>query len=229
MADPRDAKARQALPAVVIEDDTTKHVLAPEPMPSHADGPMAASQAILAMWVPGRPRPAQSGRISGKRFIPHATAHRAARLWRERVEREAAFAVEAAGGGDAVEAASGRGAGLWLRLRFVFETEDRRKWGMPHTSRPDGDNLAKLALDALSVGGWFGDDAKAARLEVVKVWGRHAGMGAELRAFRGASAAALDGRQGRPALDDEPDGLPEWLRDAAGDAWVVDHGVEDAD
>lgn len=46
---------------------------------------------------------------------------------------------------------------------------------MPHTSKPDGDNVAKAVLDALKT--WWGDDAQVSDLRVVKRWASADGAG----------------------------------------------------
>ncbi len=39
----------------------------------------------------------------------------------------------------------------------------------PHTSKPDGDNVAKAVLDSMTRCGWWGDDASVSDLRVVKI------------------------------------------------------------
>jgi Holliday junction resolvase RusA-like endonuclease len=197
------------------------------------DGLKAASLPVLSMWVPGTPRPKQSGRFVRGRFVTAATANRGLRLHRERLEREARRAVEHAGGTAEIVAATRKGgalgaAGLHVAARFVFRTADATRWGTPHTSRPDADNLCKMLLDALAAGGWFSgwrdDDAAAARVEPVKVWGQHAGTGVELRAIRDMRRPGLSEAPGEaPLCFACDDGIPEWLR-GHGEAWVIDQG-----
>lgn len=214
----RDQRAREARPCVLELGPGGMRVLwEPPPAPSHADSPAAASTGLFSVWIPGTPRPKQSGRIArdkrGRvRFITHTTANGPAGIWHRRI---VTMAREAAG--EAEWQAKGAKAGLWVRLRFVFSTPCRERWGRAHTMRPDADNLAKLALDALSAAGCLGDDAKAARLDVSKEWGEAAGMGAELRAFYGEREPGNPDPPGRPDwFEDNSDGLPDWLRAAAG-------------
>jgi Holliday junction resolvase RusA-like endonuclease len=49
-------------------------------------------------------------------------------------------------------------------------TADKKRWGYPHTLRPDSDNLAKLVLDAMMAGGLIGDDSAVSLLTVRKTW-----------------------------------------------------------
>lgn len=218
----RDGRAREARPCAVEQDGDRRLIHEPRPSPSHADSAPAASMPVFSIWIPGTPRPKQSGRIArdkrGRvRFITHTTANGPAGIWHRRIVTMAREAREA--GGEAEARKLGAEAGLWVRLRFVFGTAKRERWGKPHTMRPDGDNIAKLACDALAAAGCMGDDAQAARLEVVKTWGEAPGMGAEVRAFYGAADPAGLGAPGRAEwFEDNGDGLPDWLREAAGPA-----------
>ena len=67
-----------------------------------------------------------------------------------------------------------------VRLSFVFAAPRAPKWkraaaldgAFMHTTRPDVDNLAKLAMDALtSSGQWWTDDARVVSLEARKRYG----------------------------------------------------------
>jgi Holliday junction resolvase RusA-like endonuclease len=49
-------------------------------------------------------------------------------------------------------------------------TADKKRWGHPHTLRPDSDNLAKLVLDAMMAAGLIGDDSAVSLLTVRKTW-----------------------------------------------------------
>jgi Holliday junction resolvase RusA-like endonuclease len=49
-------------------------------------------------------------------------------------------------------------------------TADKKRWGLPHTLRPDSDNLAKLVLDAMMAAGLIGDDSAVSLLTVRKTW-----------------------------------------------------------
>ena len=49
-------------------------------------------------------------------------------------------------------------------------TADKKRHGLPHTMRPDSDNLAKLVLDALMAAGLIGDDSAVSLLTVRKTW-----------------------------------------------------------
>jgi Holliday junction resolvase RusA-like endonuclease len=49
-------------------------------------------------------------------------------------------------------------------------TNDKKRWGLPHTLRPDSDNLAKLVLDSLMRAGLFKDDSAVSCLVARKTW-----------------------------------------------------------
>jgi Holliday junction resolvase RusA-like endonuclease len=74
----------------------------------------------------------------------------------------------------ALAARSKRGGGIGepVRIELVlnFSTKLQARWGAPHTIRPDGDNLAKLVLDAVVRAGLLADDGLVASLTVSKLW-----------------------------------------------------------
>ena len=67
---------------------------------------------------------------------------------------------------------------IGIRMDFMFATTDLSRGGLPHTHKPDTDNLAKLAMDALQQMGVVMDDSCVAVLRVSKRWGhnRHEGV-----------------------------------------------------
>lgn len=79
----------------------------------------------------------------------------------------------------AKEAATPTGP-LLVDLAFRFPSKDRKRWGNPHLSVPDTDNLAKLALDAIQRAGLIGNDSAVWSLHATKVWAppEHAGLSA---------------------------------------------------
>lgn len=158
---------------------------------------------IAAGWIPGTPRGQPRGRHIRGRVVSWGAAARPVKLWRERVERELRTAAEAAGG--SLSLADGAKAALGVSLRFVFATEDRGRWGKPHTSKPDADNLAKLWMDAAAKAGLLlgRDDAALAGVETVKLWGGIAGCGWTLRAMGGSVGELV-------SMDDLPEDVPWW-------------------
>lgn len=62
---------------------------------------------------------------------------------------------------------------------------------IPHIGKPDADNLAKAIMDAMTVAGWWGDDAQVYSLEVEKFY--HA-----LGARSGAMVTVYEWTKGEP-------------------------------
>ena len=53
---------------------------------------------------------------------------------------------------------------------FNYSIKDKKKWGLPKTSRPDADNIVKLLLDVCSDLNMWDDDAQVTCLEVRKFY-----------------------------------------------------------
>lgn len=64
---------------------------------------------------------------------------------------------------------------LKVEMLFRMPTPKADRHGTPHTARPDTDNLAKLALDALMRAGLIGDDSAVSTLKAKKIWSKDAG------------------------------------------------------
>jgi Holliday junction resolvase RusA-like endonuclease len=56
------------------------------------------------------------------------------------------------------------------RFTTVKGREQRR---IPHTGKPDADNLAKSSMDALTRAGVWKDDAQVYRMEILKMYADH--------------------------------------------------------
>lgn len=54
------------------------------------------------------------------------------------------------------------------------------RWEQPKTTRPDLDNLLKLALDAMTAAGWWADDSLVVRIETAKFTGPYPGIYAKV-------------------------------------------------
>ena len=97
-------------------------------------------------------------------------------------------------------ASHGKQAGaVNVALLFQLPTKDASRHGQPHTSRPDADNLAKLALDSIMRAGLIGDDAAVSSLTVSKTW-----------ASAGALACVIQPDQREPAAPPDPT-RPDWI------------------
>jgi Holliday junction resolvase RusA-like endonuclease len=59
---------------------------------------------------------------------------------------------------------------LIIRMDFFFATKDAQRWHTPHTHKPDTDNLAKLAMDALQQLNIMLDDSCVSTLRISKTW-----------------------------------------------------------
>lgn len=135
----------------------------------------------LAFRVAGTPRPQPRPRFvrAGSRIRAVSTVAPQVQLWRTLVLRAVRQAV--------ASSEPLRGA-LEVELVFTFApprtAEGRSRIGQPHTQRPDADNLAKLVLDVMQAGRAFADDAKVARLTVVKAWGEDQGAAVTVRQLR---------------------------------------------
>jgi Holliday junction resolvase RusA-like endonuclease len=131
--------------------------------------------------VAGIPRPQPRPRFvrAGSKIRAVSTASDLVKIWRLRVLRAVIHAVSGS------EPLSGA---LEVELVFTFApprtAEGRSRIGQPHTQRPDADNLAKLVLDVMQAGRAFADDAKVARLTVVKAWGEDQGAAVTVRQLR---------------------------------------------
>jgi Holliday junction resolvase RusA-like endonuclease len=70
-----------------------------------------------------------------------------------------------------------------LQIEFVFpyrKTEKKRNLRfpkIPHTSKPDCDNMAKLVGDVLTKLKFYKDDSQVSQLVVSKYWGHKVGIG----------------------------------------------------
>lgn len=111
------------------------------------------------LTVKGTPRPQPRPRFVRGRVV--STADPNARRWKANVEAVARAAAREHGQ---------QSGPLAVSLGFEMPTADKKRWGLPHTMRPDSDNLAKLVLDALMSAGLIGDDSAVSLLTVRKTW-----------------------------------------------------------
>lgn len=121
---------------------------------------------IVLLSVSGIPRPQPRPIVTRGRAI--SIANPKTKAWADQILRAAHAAKQEA---------TPTGA-LAVELLFRMPTKDAKRWGKPHLSVPDADNLAKLALDAMQKGGLFPNDSAVWSLSASKVWERpeHAGM-----------------------------------------------------
>lgn len=121
---------------------------------------------IVLLNIEGNPRPQPRPRFVRGRVI--ATADANAKRWKDLIQSAAKLAVEAHG---QIQVAA-----VAAVLRFDLPTPKAARHGLPHTFRPDADNLAKLALDAVMAAGLLKDDAVVSTLVVTKTWAEKGGL-----------------------------------------------------
>lgn len=75
-----------------------------------------------------------------------------------------------------------------LRMTFPYRKSEPKRnqvpGGIPHTSRPDVDNLSKIWLDCLTKAGFLRDDSLACSLWCMKRWGGTPGVQIEIETLR---------------------------------------------
>jgi Holliday junction resolvase RusA-like endonuclease len=113
----------------------------------------------IMLDIQGVPRPQPRPRFVRGRVISVADAN--AKRWIATVEAGAKALVEMRGK---------QSGALAVTIVFRFPTRDKARWGKPHTSRPDADNLGKLILDCLMRAGLIDDDACVSSLGMQKTW-----------------------------------------------------------
>lgn len=118
----------------------------------------------LTFSVNGTPRPQPRPRLVKGRVVSVADDN--AKRWISSVESSARLAV--ANKPDT----SGP---LEIQMVFRMPTPRKERHGAPHTFKPDVDNLAKLALDAMMRAGLIKDDSSVSSIVARKVWSPDAG------------------------------------------------------
>jgi len=121
---------------------------------------------IVLLNIEGNPRPQPRPRLCRGRVVSTADAN--ARMWKDLVRSAGKMAAEAHGQIKAQAVA--------VVMRFDMPTPKADRHGLPHTFRPDADNLAKLALDAVMDAGLLEDDAAVSTLVVTKTWAGKGGL-----------------------------------------------------
>ena len=121
---------------------------------------------IVLLNIEGNPRPQPRPRLCRGRVVSTADAN--ARRWKDLIRSAGKMAAEAHGQIKAPAVA--------VVMRFDMPTPKADRHGLPHTFRPDADNLAKLALDAVMDAGLLADDASVSTLVVTKTWAGKGGL-----------------------------------------------------
>jgi Holliday junction resolvase RusA-like endonuclease len=121
---------------------------------------------IVMLNIEGIPRPQPRPRLCRGRVVSTADAN--AKRWKDSIRAAGKMAADARGMVDAGAVA--------VVMRFDMPTNKAKRHGKPHTFRPDADNLAKLALDAIMDAGLLKDDAAVSTLVVTKTWAAKGGL-----------------------------------------------------
>lgn len=145
---------------------------------------------VVLLNIEGNPRPQPRPRFVRGRVVSTADAN--AKRWKDQINATAKIAVDARG---ILEASA-----VAVVMRFDMPTPKADRHGRPHTFRPDADNLAKLALDAVMDAGLLKDDAAVSTLVVTKTWAIKGGLVMTLH---------LDDRTPSPVPADR---MPGWIK-----------------
>ena len=145
---------------------------------------------IVLLNVEGTPRPQPRPRFVKGRVISTADAN--AKRWKHLVQSAAQSAAQAHG--------QIQGEAVAVVMRFDLPTPKVERHGLPHTFRPDADNLAKLALDAVMLAGLLKDDAAVSTLVVTKTWAAQGGMIMTLH------------QDDRTQSNIPPNRIPDWIQ-----------------
>ena len=61
-----------------------------------------------------------------------------------------------------------------LHIWFYFDVKEKKKWGLPKTSKPDVDNFAKAFIDQMTRCGYWKDDSQITDLHIEKFYSEKA-------------------------------------------------------
>lgn len=120
---------------------------------------------MIHIHVAGTPRPQPRPRFWRGRVI--STGSQLVRLWRHLMEAE--FRKHAPQGGP---------ISVPVRVDCIamFPTPKMERWGLPHTVRPDRDNVEKGVLDVLVKARVLKDDALVSSGSFRKIWAERGGL-----------------------------------------------------
>jgi len=124
--------------------------------------------SAVIIKVTGHPRPQPRPRAF--RGIIVSTADKNAKLWQKQIQ---AACAEALIHNNCTRFE--KGSALSLKAIFQMPTKVKKRWGKPHTSRPDVDNLLKLAMDQISATDIMPEDSHIWETQAVKIWSEQHG------------------------------------------------------
>lgn len=61
-----------------------------------------------------------------------------------------------------------------LHIWFYFDIKEKKKWGLPKTSKPDVDNFSKAFIDQMTKCGYWQDDSQITDLHIEKYYAEKA-------------------------------------------------------
>lgn len=161
----------------------------------------------LVITLAGTPRPLPRARHVPGRARPVSLTGKA-KVYAQALQRAARAAVLNVGEDVIRQAFASGGLALWLLAEFPTRRSER--WGQPHTHKPDGDNIAKMALDCLArAGALGGDDCRVSSVVTVKRWAARGSLSVRLEPVSNTTLSTRRGRAGsRAAVLSAP---PSWL------------------
>ena len=161
-------------------------------------------ELLVRVVVRGEPKSQPRPRFVGGHVISNVKP--AVSSWQGAVRRAASEALCAIADGLLHKATA-----LRVDVTFFFPTKDSKRWGKPHTMKPDRDNCDKLVLDECTKVGLFGgDDCRVSAGMIRKYWVRPGGEGCIVEVSIDASGAPWEGLDAPPSMD-TPDDAPKWL------------------
>ena len=179
--------------ATIEFEDAAAFVRAHHPHRPNQSGYSNAMPEPFSMWLVGTPKAQPRGRHVKGHVV--STADPFVRLWRAGIEAGVAAAGRVEPFAGAVK--------LTCVFTFAPPKSAPRRVGLPHTHKPDLDNLEKSLMDALVKAGLVRDDCLFASVAAEKYWDFRAGVALTVEPFHGRRDAA-------PAEAAAPD----WLRQA---------------
>lgn len=131
----------------------------------------------LLITTLGTPRPKQSARFVNGRAVGIAKANVKLRHWTKRLRDEARDAYVIACRDEASRDLILKIMTGAIRLDAIFymPIKDQKKWGKPHTAKPDEDNLRKAVKDVLEAAGVLQNDSRIVGGETWKWYAKEGG------------------------------------------------------
>lgn len=124
----------------------------------------------LHFHVAGTPRPQSRPRFVRGRVVSSPSRH--LKLWRTLMIAE--FINGRPANGPIREP-------VIVNMIAMFPHKDPKKWGTPHTVRPDSDNITKACWDCLVRAGILKDDSLICQSNSSKIWAARGGLDVQVR------------------------------------------------